>query len=325
MVKRCTLSDFLSLDAEQIARAEMAQSGTLPHVVEALQQDEPASYPPAKALVDFTRIYLRDTDPHLFRAACTVKGERGWRFLFGCSFFRAIDNVADSTAPAAQQDQLIERYLMLSREDVNLTGVSPADIFETIILAYMALEQEGSPRTLDCLHDIIHSLRLDLDRRYQILSWREYTALNHYRAVRPMEAFFRLLLNRNDEITWQLAWHFGTFAIYIDDIHDLTSDLELGFVNITQEELQALGVVDVAAMTPALWQTFVAHRNALLLEHSRACLQLVDWPEVAPVRHALEASVRAVIARLEGSEFQTDQTERWSPQLVQRLMKDLRR
>lgn len=82
-------------------------------------------------------------------------------------------------------------------------------------------------------------------RRTQVLSEKELEEINKGAIEAALAAWFQLTcFTLPREKTWQLVKAYGLPIMVADDLVDIDEDLSLGFINVSQENLNKLDIVD---------------------------------------------------------------------------------
>ncbi len=155
---------------------------------------------------------------------------------------RYLDDIVDGDAPLPEgyssESEYIREKLHFSRQ-----LSSPQDEADYLMLRCFELAAEFEQDVTEETADILNSLLFDAERKGKYTIFPKSVLEAHFHKM-DIRGTIRATLKvfNDDPAKYQILEPLGTACRYQYDIEDLTSDLEAGYVNITQEEMEELGL-----------------------------------------------------------------------------------
>lgn len=155
---------------------------------------------------------------------------------------RYLDDVVDGDAPLPEgyQDpqEYMEHKISFSKD---LSG--PRDAVDYLMLHCLGLGEQFGQEFQQETEDILHSLLFDAKRRDTWEVFPAATLQEHFHKM-DIRGTIRATLKifGDDPDQYPLLEPLGVACRYQYDIEDVCSDLKAGYVNITREEIESLGI-----------------------------------------------------------------------------------
>ncbi len=198
------------------------------------------------ATVNSARRYLRNRDFLTYASQLVPEpvGSETWSLAWG--YMRRFDDMLDAptlSKKAAFNLLKQERSVVEPGFAGDLEVSSNAPIRHRWLAQFFDNERKYySGKALDVVKDLYESAWGDVERKGIVLSQREMDKLTYKKA----RCFFKLYFILGD---FDLGGHLDDFSYLLgmglgmlDDMLDVAQDYEAGYVNITREEMEALGV-----------------------------------------------------------------------------------
>ncbi len=212
---------------------------------------------------------------------------RGSFLEFYYVLMRFLDDVVDGDVPVPQgyhepQDYL-EDKIAFSRSLEN-----PRDPVDFLMLHCFELGEKFGEEFHKETEDILHSLLFDARRRgtWKVFSKMELQDHFHKMDIRgTIRATLKVF--REDPSKYPLLEPLGTASRYQYDIEDIGTDLAAGYVNISREEMEELGIREEELRDPSS-----PGINRWLVKHAREGMDLLQEH-----RHHLPQGKFSLLAR----------------------------
>ena len=198
------------------------------------------------ATVNSARRYLRNRDFLTYASQLVPEpvGSETWSLAWG--YMRRFDDMLDTpTLSKKAAFNLLEQERSVVEPGFagDLEVSSNAPIRHRWLAQFFDNERKYySGKALDVVKDLYESAWGDVERKGIVLSQREMDKLTYKKA----RCFFKLYFILGD---FDLGGHLDDFSYLLgmglgmlDDMLDVAQDYEAGYVNITREEMEALGV-----------------------------------------------------------------------------------
>ena len=198
------------------------------------------------ATVNSARRYLRNRDFLTYASQLVPEpvGSETWSLAWG--YMRRFDDMLDApTLSKKAAFNLLEQERSVVEPGFagDLEVSSNAPIRHRWLAQFFDNERKYySGKALDVVKDLYESAWGDVERKGIVLSQREMDKLTYKKA----RCFFKLYFILGD---FDLGGHLDDFSYLLgmglgmlDDMLDVAQDYEAGYVNITREEMEALGV-----------------------------------------------------------------------------------
>lgn len=246
-------------------------------------------------LLNSARMYLRNIDLAFgYMASFPLKKTESDRYVLSWSVIRYLDCIIDSSATICSKQTALNRYMEIT-DDYILNGKLPniETEVDSFMTEYLKLEKISTIKTIDCFRNILNSFKMDISRHDKILSWDEYDDYLIYRSDSVLELYYRLLFQRIDPWVKKLAHHYARVFQYVDDVLDFFDDIEIGQINITKNEMQKIGLSNIADIKTEKIELFYNMRKELIANHFLAFIEMLVEKSDLPysLRRYLEESI----------------------------------
>ena len=199
-----------------------------------------------KAKVNSARKYLRNRDFMHYAPSLVPEplGSETWSLAW--AYIREIDDILD--APGLPTDTI--KLLLYKEKQVILDIFNNEFMFrKRHPLRYLWLwqffknqEKYYDNQVKDLIWELYESAKMDIDRRYKILTNREMDRLVYKKAVIFFKLYFTLSRLDIGKYIDELSYDLGKGLGIIDDALDFLLDYRSGYINVTKEELEILKV-----------------------------------------------------------------------------------
>lgn len=196
--------------------------------------------------VNSARSYLRDRDFLTYASQLVPEqiGSETWSLAWG--YIRLFDDILD--APGLEKEQAME-LMQNERVLVEQGFAGNLSVDKSAPLRYRWLSQffdnerryyDG--KALGVVEDLYESAWEDVARKGEVISQKDMDRLLYKKARSFFKLYFILSdFNLGDNID-ELSYTLGMGLGILDDLLDLKQDYAASYVNVTREEMQALGV-----------------------------------------------------------------------------------
>lgn len=270
--------------------------------------EESLSKPSYTYKVSTARKYLRARDFLHYLSQLVPERRESETWSLAWAYIRNIDDVIDSPSlyKTVQKKLLKQEWRLVEKLVTTMGDYSP----ETRTMRHYWLQQfiknlytfysdRERKKILEVVESLYQSAVLDAQRRWRILSEQEMRKLLYLKAVRFFELYFLLGRLELQGYTYQLAELLGYGLGMLDDILDAFYDWKGGYVNLTLEDLERIGIkVDPRdkKILEALTDHRVLHYKAVHILKLLLRARMIGWKIKDPLARNLILRLTEIFA-----------------------------
>ncbi|MGQ4891788.1 MAG: hypothetical protein ACP6IP_04775 [Candidatus Njordarchaeia archaeon] len=233
-------------------------------------------------------------------------GSESW--AMGWAYIRRIDDIIDDPRRTREE---VKNILDQEAEIVRLALSNEYTYSSGEPIRYLWVESFANnvynyydDETRRIIWDLYESAVMDMQRKGRILSVKQMKRLLNKKAVKFLQLYFKLGNFNLGKYGDRIAECLGLALGMLDDLVDFVTDLKSGYINITMEELQELGI-NVQPTSPQFVQKllespFFEKKSAeilkLLLKTRRLASYLRDSPIKSLIFRLTEILARPILS-----------------------------
>jgi len=245
--------------------------------------------------VNSARAYLRKRDFLTYGSQLVPErlGSESWSLSW--AYIRRIDDIIDS--PYIPREKI--RGLLLREADIVKDALNGYYIYreshpERYMWLYWFAENINNyydEEVRKIIWDLYESAVLDIKRRGRVISMREMKDLLNKKAVRFLQLYFKVGQLDLGKYADPIAECLGLALGMLDDLVDFVLDLKSGYINITREELEELGInVDLKSpnfVEKIINSPFFENRSKIILALLLKTRKLAGYLRDSPIKYLI--------------------------------------